>query len=300
MKSALIIGGTGLLGRGVARVLKTRNWEVTLLTRGQKPLPVELQPCKQITADRSQPDSLVELAAGRGFDLVVDCAAYSKADAEGAFHTFHDKVHHYWFISTDFVYDAAPDARYPLRETAQTQSRLPYAANKLEAETFLLEKARTAHFPVTILRPPHILGAGRPTGCDPAAGGRDATLIERIRSGQTIDLLAGGLYLIQPMWSQELGHCIDQLSGQSTTLGKCFNIAGPECITILEYYQMIARWAEVPLKINAVGPAQFAQEHPEQTHLLRHRIYDISELKSAGYSPSLSLAEAFEDTLGTT
>lgn len=297
MSKALIIGGTGLLGRGVATVLLNEGWDVTLLSRGQKVLPDSLTQCPLITCDREQPGMLQQVCEGLSFDLVVDCAAYSRSDAEEAYEAFNDKAGHYWFISSDFVYEADPHARYPLSESATTQTRLPYAADKLEAEAFLLEMANKHAFPVTILRPPHILGAGRPAGCDPAAGGRDNKLLERIRNGEELPLLAGGIYLLQPVWSQEIGACVHQLYRQPDVIGDIFNIAGQECISIQEYYQMIADVEQLTLKVKTVSPEAYRQEFPKNTHILRHRIYDTHKLQKAGFSPTLSLRDALIDTL---
>ncbi len=297
MKTALVIGGTGLLGRGVADELQAAGWAVSILSRGQKELPAHLSSCELISADRGQPGALDEAIGERPFDLVVDCAAYNRKDAEGAVKVFNGKVSHYWFISTDFVYAADPAARFPTTENATTQTDMPYAANKLEAEAYLLHAAQNEAFPVTILRPPHILGAGRPAGCDPAADGRDTQLLARIRKGEEIPLLGRGSFLIQPVWSRDIGECVHQLYRQPDTIGQVFNIAGKECVTVLHYYQMVADLEQLTLRIKTVCPESYGQEFPSKAHVLRHRIYNTEKLQQAGFSPKTSLLDALKETL---
>lgn len=297
MKKALIIGGTGLLGRGVADVLLQEGWNVSILTRGNQPLPRGLAKCHHIKADRTQRKALFNACQGLRSDMVVDCAAYDQTDAEGAVEAFKDKVNHYWFISSDFVYDADASARFPLRENAKTQNCLPYSVGKLAAEAFLLEAAEKHSFPVTILRPPHILGAGRPAGCDPAAGGRDRKLADRIRGGEAIPLIEGGLHLIQPIWSQEIGRCVNQLYGDEHSFGQLYNIAGKECVTTLEYYQTIAGLVDSKLKIQTIQPNDYLKKYPEKSHLLRHRIYDTGSLSKLGFTPELDLRDALKETI---
>lgn len=297
MKTALIIGGSGLLGQGIAAEMLSEGWEVSILSRGRKPLPKMLSRCESLIADRSQAGALTNIIRNRSFDVVVDCAAYNQQDAKEAFHAFSGKAKHYWFISSDFVYAADSGAQFPIRENAAKQTDLPYATGKLEAEAFLLNAANQDDFPVTILRPPHLLGAGRPAGCDPAAGGRDATLVDRIRNGDAIPLLADGLFLIQPIWTREVGRCIHQLSNQPGVFGKLFNIAGAECVSVFEYYRIIAELCQMELKNTPVDTNIYRNAFPKQAHLARHRMYDTQALQSAGYTPSGSLIDAIQETV---
>jgi len=297
MSAALVIGGTGLLGRGVAAELRREGHEVTLLSRSRKELPPELSDCEALTADRSDVDALRDALADRTFEIVVDCAAYNRADAENAIEVFSGNTGHYWFIGTDFVYAADPSARFPLSERAATQLDPPYAKHKLEAEAVLTAAARKRGFPVTLLRPPHILGAGRPAGCDPAAGGRDVNLIQRLRDGAPIPLLAGGQFLIQPVWSREVGQCVHALSGNLDTRGRIYNLAGSECVTTRCYYEILADLCDGTLNIEPVDADRFAKDNPEAAHIVRHRIYDTRRLEKAGHTPSLRLRDALRDTL---
>lgn len=297
MKKALVIGGCGLLGRGISPVLLQSGWSVTLLGRGQVKPSGELKQCEFLQVDRKDREACARVLAGHQWELVVDCAAYTLEDTRQAVELFQGRVKHYWFISTDFVYAVTGVSRYPLTEETSGENDQPYGLHKREAEKFLIQSAESGKFPVTILRPPHILGEGRPAGCDPAAGGRDPELVKRIKSGESIPLLLGGQFLIQPVWSREIGNCICALMGNPDTFGKIFNAPGGECVTVRQYYLLLAEICGVPLKVTPVDPEIFKLENPQQAHSVRHRIYDTQKLRAAGFAPTLSLNAALAETL---
>lgn len=296
-KQALVIGGTGFLGAAVVRELREVGWDVTMLARGRRANPPEGVPL--LIADRSEPGALAEATRGRDFDLVVDCAAFRQAEADLAVEALRGHVGHYFFISTDFVYAAAPNARFPVPEDAPKQGGLPYAAGKLACEEALMRAWEAQRFPCTVLRPPHILGAGRPLGCDPLTM-RDARLLERMRAGQEIVLLAEGQMLIQPVWNREIGTCVAHLAAledPARVFGKVFNIAGPDAVTTRRYYEMIAEYLGVPLRFRSVTTDEFIRQSPETAHMARHRQYDLSGLaEDAGYRPRWSLEGAIHET----
>jgi nucleoside-diphosphate-sugar epimerase len=299
MKSgtALIIGGTGLLGRGIARELAKADWNVTLLSRGLGPVAKDLESLTRLQADRQVAGELAAAIGGQYFDLVVDCAAYTADDTRIAVEAFANRVGHYFFISTDFVYAPDDSARFPVNEEAPKICGLPYADAKLEAEQFLREARERRGFPVTILRPPHILGEGRPAGCDPVAGGRDARLPERILAGEVIPLLAGGQFLIQPVWSREVGKAIHACAGCENLFGGTMNLPGAECVTVRHYYEMIGDALGKTVLFASVDVEQFSRAEPAKAHMARHRIYETTRLLGAGYTPQPMLADAIKETL---
>ena len=77
MRTALIVGGTGQIGRAAAERLADDRWEVTLAARAEAAdveFPVRI-------LDRTEPGAL-EAAVGDGVDLLVDVVAYTLADAQ--------------------------------------------------------------------------------------------------------------------------------------------------------------------------------------------------------------------------
>jgi len=80
--SALVIGGTGLIGAATVRRLAERGFEVTAAARGTVEPPQGLsEQARLIELDRTEDDALSN-AVGDGYDVVVDTAAYRVEDAE--------------------------------------------------------------------------------------------------------------------------------------------------------------------------------------------------------------------------
>lgn len=296
-RTALIIGGSGLLGRGIARELRDAGWTVTLLTRGRQPVPPDLRDLECLCADRGSAEALRNGIGARSFNLVIDCAAYSLADAEAAVACFSGTVDHYFFIGSDFVYAPTDEATLPVVEDAPKLKNLPYATGKLEAESYLLEQAANRDFPVTLLRPPHILGDGRPLGCDPFAGGRDPALPERLRAGEELPLILGGQFLIQPVWSREVGRIVHHLFVRPETFGRILNCAGDEIVTVRTYYRMVAECLGAEASFRPVSLENFLETQPEKAHIARHRFYSLKGLNDLGYEPHMSLRDAISETL---
>jgi nucleoside-diphosphate-sugar epimerase len=181
MRRALILGGTGLIGRAVASRLLAAGWQVDVTGRdaGRMPGSLARAGARFAAAERSDPRALAA-AAGSGADLLVDCVCYTAADADlllplarAAGSTV--------LISSKAVYvDAAgrhvnsaeaPRFAGPIREDQPTmapsgadyRSREGYGANKVAAEQVLLDSGA----PVTVLRPSKVHGPGatRPREC---------------------------------------------------------------------------------------------------------------------------------------
>jgi nucleoside-diphosphate-sugar epimerase len=82
VKRALILGGTGAVGRATARRLLAAGWSVALTGRDPRRMPDELAAAgaRFVRADRVDSRELANIA-GRGLDLLVDCVCYTAAHA---------------------------------------------------------------------------------------------------------------------------------------------------------------------------------------------------------------------------
>jgi nucleoside-diphosphate-sugar epimerase len=172
---AFVIGGTGLVGRAVARRLVVAGWQVDVLGRDRAHLPPDLAEngVRFHAGERDDPGVLAG-AFGPGADLLVDCVCFtggqasallplarhanstvllsSKAvyvDADGR-HSNSDQPPRYDGPITEAQPTLAPSGEHP------HDSRLGYGPNKVAAERTLLDSGE----PVTVLRPSKIHGEG--------------------------------------------------------------------------------------------------------------------------------------------
>lgn len=174
MPRAVILGGTGVLGRAAARRLLAANWTVDLTGRDPSRMPDDLTAAgaRFHAADRHDPAALADLLRD-GADLLVDALCFTAADAHQLI-PFLPDVTSTVMLSSKAVYidqegrhsnsDDSPHFPSPIREdhptmspsNADYNSREGYGANKVAAELVLLDSGH----PVTVIRASKVHGEG--------------------------------------------------------------------------------------------------------------------------------------------
>ncbi len=286
----LLIGGSGFLSGTLARTAVAAGHQVTVVSRGQKNLPEGVSSLITDRHDSSGFQLAIENATHSSWDLVVDCIGYEVADAQQDISVFRDRTKHLVFISTDFVYDPARRVFPQDEENAHYLEDDGYGAKKRRCELEFVN-SDCGNMAWTVLRPGHIYGPGSRLGCLPVHG-RDAQLIERLRTGETLKLVGGGYFLQQPIFAPDLAKLILSCGENPATHRQIYNSAGPEIIESHHYYRIIADVLGVELKIEELPVAEYLPAHPEHRSFLCHRIYNLEKLKAAGLAvPSTSMAE---------
>jgi nucleoside-diphosphate-sugar epimerase len=150
-RSAFVLGGTGQVGRAIAARLAETAWEVTIGSRGEKPLA---EGFRHVRIDRRE-----GIGAADGADLVVDVIPYTAADAEQLLEL---DVGALIAISSVAAYNLDfSRLPCPIPETYPTvkPGEDGYACAKVAMERALLEQDET---PATVLRPSAIHGPHAP------------------------------------------------------------------------------------------------------------------------------------------
>src|SRR5215470_13736468 len=136
MAKILILGGSGFLNGTMAREAVREGHEVSVVTRGQRPLP---EGVKAIVADRKQREQFKSQisSANLRWDMVIDSIGYSADDAKQDLECFEGRAKQLVFISTDFV--LSPINRpWRVDETYDRFNDTPYGTGKRAAEEVLL------------------------------------------------------------------------------------------------------------------------------------------------------------------
>ena len=165
MRKAVIVGGTGQIGHAIARRLIGEDWEVTVVSRYAKAMPLG---CQHIESEARDVERL-HAVLGSHTDLLISCVAFDSADgrclAEAG-----QKAKHIVAISSASVYRDGKGCTldeasvcgfptFPVPITAECPTVAPgptnYSTRKIAMEKALLEFSKC---PVTILRPCAIHG----------------------------------------------------------------------------------------------------------------------------------------------
>jgi len=286
----LIIGGSGFVSGTLARTAVQHGHEVSVVTRGQRPVP---EGVRALVADRKTPGALTQAVGGAEWDLVVDCIGYERPDAEQDVEVFAGHAAHFVFISTDFVF-TPEKRRFPQPFDNPHFIAEGYGGNKRLCELALIE-ADWRGTRWTVLRPCHIYGPGSELGCLPLHG-RDPQLIAGLRAGEPLRLVGGGHFLQQPIFSRDLAELILSVPRSDLTDRSIFCSAGPDIIASWHYYEIIADVMGVGLRIEELPVAETLAHQPELAPFLCHRIYDLTPLRLAGLKvPNTPVAEGLRE-----
>lgn len=293
---ALVIGGTGLLGRAVARRLVVAGWQVDVVGRDVHRLPPDLreQGVRFLAADRNIPIEIGR-AFGVGADLLLDCVCYSAAQAR-ALLPLAAEAGSTAMISTKAVY-VDDDGRHSnsaepphfggaVRETQATVTPgdLPfdtaegYGRNKVAAENTLLDSG----YPISVLRPSKIHGEG-------ARPAREWFFVKRILDRRSAVLLAhGGRGIDHPSAAVNIAALVEAVA--CTPGCRILNAADPDAPNGLEIARIIAGhlghyWEEVLLDDDtdeSLGRHPWDRPHPI--------VLDTTAATELGYRPVGSYA----------
>ena len=169
MPRAVLIGGTGMIGRAAARALALDGWEVVAVSRsGTLPTGLAELGVESVVADRAD-DAQLRAALGRGADVVFDSVAMNREHGE-QLNALDGLVGSLVVISTASVYaddegraldgegGEPPVMPVPILETQRTAEPgdATYSTRKAELEQTLLH----GPIPATLLRACAIHGPG--------------------------------------------------------------------------------------------------------------------------------------------
>ncbi|MBR3643754.1 MAG: NAD-dependent epimerase/dehydratase family protein [Parasporobacterium sp.] len=300
--NALIIGGSGSLSSVVAKQA-AEQYQVWTVTRGKCRV---LEGITSLQADRNDLEKLKEVLSAQKirWDVVIDCICMNREQAEADLQILPEFTQRLIVVSTDSVYDgrykAIPEREDGIcvQESGETAD-CSYAGNKRHMEEVFLSDmhSQNPRLKTTIFRPGHIYGPGFLLGCFPEHS-RQKELPELIRQGKPIRLAGMGIYVIHPIYVDDIAGALIDCAENEKTYQEIFCIGGPEAVQNKTYYEIIADFFGVPLKLEEIPLSGYLEKHPEYAGHLCHRVYDLSKLRAAGVKmPSVGIRDGIARTL---
>lgn len=288
--SALILGGTGQIGRAAARSLEQDGWQVTLAGRSDaKGLDYPF-----VRLDRTKPGEL-ESAVGDGVDLLVDVIPFTIEDARQVV-ALEGRLGAVIAISSASVYsddqgrtldeaqNEADFPRFPVPITEHHRRVAPgdstYSTRKAAIEDLLLG----ADMRATVIRPCAIHGLGM-------RHAREWFFVKRVLDGRRfVPLARHGLSRFHTTSTANLGALIRLAARRPGS--RALNCGDPQPPTVLEIGRAVAQameheWTELLLP----GPEQgTVGDHP--WNVPRPMIVDMTDAMLLGYQPVTTYAHA--------
>ncbi|MFI1676076.1 NAD-dependent epimerase/dehydratase family protein [Streptomyces sp. NPDC020607] len=303
MKSALVIGATGQIGRVAVRALAEDGWAVRAASRGAGRDERWPQDVRAVRLDRED-DAALAGALGDGVDLVVDMVAFTAAHSR-QYAEFADRIGSAVVVSSGAVYtdargrsfdtqgepDGSPEYPVPIPESQPTVAPgdATYGTRKIGIERDLL--ALGDRLPVTLLRAGAIYGPH-------CRGPRELYFVKRNLDKRRTRVLAhGGRSCFHPVSVHNIAELIRLAAGRPGS--RVLNAADPEALTVAEIgaaidtvmgFESETVLVQGDAPATSVGVTPWSTPHPV--------VYDMSAAeRELGYRAVTSYVDALAETV---
>jgi nucleoside-diphosphate-sugar epimerase len=269
----LIIGGTGLISRGIVKHLLLRGANVTMFNRAQRdnPLPPEVE---QITGDRKNRDAFEALFATSRFDVVIDMICFRPEDADSDVRAFGGRCEQLQLCSSVASYGVKISKDVLVDESFPQEPISTYGKGKVSCEQILLRAHAEKKFAATIFRPSNTYGPGRPLidqlELDPVAW-------DRVMRGQPVVVADGAMTLWQSTHRDDCGKAFAYAALNSKTYGEAYNTTHHRIFTWRDYYREVGEALGKPVEMYSMPAEWIVAQNPARFSFLN----DISRFHGA-------------------
>jgi nucleoside-diphosphate-sugar epimerase len=271
----LVIGGTGLISRGIVKHLLVRGAEVKVFNRGTcggASLPADV---RAVLGDRDDAAALSAVARAN-FDVVIDMVCFRNEQATAAVAAFGDKCRHYMFCSTVCTYGTGSPSTVLIDESFPQQPTSGYGRDKVACERAFLAAHRAGRFAITIIRPSQTYGPGGPMIDNLEF---DAIAWDRIDRGLPVLCASDGLGHWVSTHRDDCGKLFAYAALRPSTYGKAYNATRQQHTTWSQYYRQVSAALEREAQLIYMPRDWIVRRDPKRFGLLReitgfHGAYD--------------------------
>jgi len=303
----VVIGGTGHVGTYLIPRLVQGGYQVTVVSRGMRDPYTPHQAWERVehrTIDRigeERAGSFGRKLADLEPDIVIDMICFNPESARHLVDALRGRVQHLIFCGTIWVH--GPSSTVPTLEHENIQPFGEYGIQKALMREYLLDQARKAGQPVTLLHPGHIVGPGwNPVN---PLGNFNPAVFTRIARGELLQFPTLGLETVHHVHADDVAQVFQRsIENWGQAVGEEFHVVSEQAITLRGYAEAVASWfgreARLELSAGDVWKKGLTEEDVEFSwdHILHSPNCSIEKAKRRlGYKPRYTSLQAVREAL---
>ncbi|HXH50149.1 MAG TPA: NAD(P)-dependent oxidoreductase [Terriglobia bacterium] len=308
----VVIGGTGHTGTYLVPRLIDAGHEVALISRNQRPRygpdgPLGSAAWKRVQwveLDRIKSDASggfgMQVAAMKA-DVVIDMICYQLASAKQLVDALRGRIQ--LLIHCGTTWASGASLLVPSSEDEPSRPICDYGRRKAEIEEYLLEEARRAGFPVTVLRPGHMVGCGW-VPVNPAANFNPQVFSDLVKV-KNVCLPNLGMETLHHVHSDDVAQAFMQaLANWNGAVGQAFNVVSASALTLRGYAEAVAGWFGKPPKLSFLPWEEWKKTASEEDaaatweHIRHSSCCSIEKARRLlGYQPRYTSLDAIKESL---
>ncbi|TAM82620.1 MAG: NAD(P)-dependent oxidoreductase [Acidobacteria bacterium] len=308
----VVIGGTGHTGTYLVPRLVEAGHQVAVISRQKRRRyqadestgQAAWEHVEWVEMDRAKLEATGEFGmnvAAMNPDVVIDMICYHPESAKQLVDALCGRVQ--LLIHCGTIWASGASLCAPSTEDEPRRPICDYGRRKAAIEEYLLDKARRSGFPVTILRPGHMVGRGW-SPVNPAAN-FNPQVYSKLAKGQELSLPNLGLETLHHVHADDVAQAFMQaLSNWNGAKGEVFNVTSASALTLRGYAEAIAGWFGKPAKLAFLPWDEWKKTVSEEDaastwdHISHSSCCSIEKARRMlGYQPRYTSLEAIKESL---
>ncbi len=303
----VVIGGTGHIGSSLTPMLVETGHNVTCVSRGLKQ-PYSNGPAwqriKHVIVDRPVEEEAGEFGkriAALDAEAVVDLTCYTPESSSQLVEALRGRIGHLLHCGTIWVHGHSVEV--PTTETAPREPFGDYGRRKAAIERSLMNAARSEGFPVTVLHPGHLVGAGwNPIN---PQGNFNPDVFSAMLHGDEIALPNIGMETVHHVHVEDVAQAfVRAIEHRPAAIGESFHVVSAAALTLRGYAERMFSYFGQSARIRFMPFEEWSQTVTEKDarstwdHIAHSPNCSIAKARERlGYAPRCSSLEAVQESV---
>ena len=231
---------------------------------------------------------------------MVDIVCFRPESARLLFEALAGKIKLLVQVGTAWIY-GDPEV-VPTPESYRGVPLNDYARAKLDIQDYYLERHEKDGFPVSVVHPTQITGAGKKLITP--EGTNDVAYLERMQAGEEVPLPAHGKPFVHHVHPSDVAQVIRRaLERPDVAAGQVYNAGSPYAMSYRGYFNFLRSQYGWTAKARSVSLAEYQDQYgPNDTvkqHMIQPVCVDIRKAaEQLGYAPAFTARQAVVDAIG--